>query len=74
MPVLDKVRGGDAIRKLIFVTTHWDQIKSNSGKEREKKISLYLEPLLRSGARMDRFDMKTETAWRILHPLLRRGI
>jgi len=67
------VGGEDAIRKLIFVTTHWDQVELNSGIARERDICFVLGPLLRSGARMDRFDMKTETTWRILDPLLRRN-
>ena len=72
--ILNKVGGDDAIRKLIFVTTHWDQIESNFGIARERHICLRLASLLTSGARMGRFDMKTETAWRILDPLLRQNI
>ena len=67
MPILNKM---GAMSKLIFVTTHWDQIMSASGIAREKSISLRLELLLSQGARIERFDMRTETAWRILHPLL----
>ena len=73
-PILEKVGGDDAIRKLIFVTTHWDQIESNLGTAREMQIRLRFRSLLRLGARMDRFDMETETAWRILDPLLRQNI
>ena len=69
MPILN---GGGAIRKLIFVTTQWDKIDWNEGIEMEQRLSWNLEPLLRLGARMDRFDMKTETAWGILHPLLQK--
>jgi len=72
MPILNEMGGGDAIRKLIFVTTHWMKIGSDEEIEMEKELSQYLEPLLSSGARMDRFDMKTETAWGILRPLLRK--
>ena len=71
IPILHKVGGDDAIRNLIFVTTHWDWIRGelNSGIAKERHIRLRLEPLLRLGARMDRFDMETETAWGILHLL-----
>jgi len=63
--------GGDsAIRKLIFITMHWDQIKLTFGIAQEEKLSLSLEPLLEADACMDQFNMKTETAWRIIHPLL----
>jgi len=59
-----------AIKKLLFVTTHWDRIELKRGMERERQICRPWQPQLRAGAGMDRFDMKTETAWRILHRLL----
>ena len=72
--ILRRVAGEDAIRKFIFVTTRWDLIEANYGRAKEREICRRcLGPLLRSGARMDRFDKKTETAWGILHPLLRQN-
>jgi len=69
-PIMEFVGGDKAIRKLIFVTTHWDQIELNLGIARERQFCLPWEPLLRAGACMDHFDKKTETAWRILDRLL----
>ena len=66
--------GDDAITKLIFVSTRWDQIQYELGTARETRICLPLAPLLQSGARMDRFDLKIETAWRIIGSLLRQNI
>ena len=72
--ILRRVAGEDAIRKFLFVTTRWDLIEANYGRAKEREICRRcLGPLLRSGARMDRFDKKTDTAWRILHPLLRQS-
>jgi len=73
-PMVEIVGGSKAITKLLFVTTNWDRIESQKGIAREKDICLSWQPLLSAGAGIARFDKKTETAWRILDPLLQQKI
>jgi len=70
-PILKEVGADNTLSKVIFVTTHWDQIELKPGAAREMQFRHRVESLLRLAVRMDRFDKKTETAWRILEPLLR---
>jgi len=70
--VLKKMREDDIISNLIFVTTHWDRVELNQGIARERQFCRALEPL--TGARTDRFDNETKTAWRILDTLLSQTI
>ena len=68
--ILKKMREDDIISDLVFVTTHWDRVELNQGIARERQFCRALEPLLAWGARKDRFDNETKTAWRILDALL----
>jgi len=68
--ILKKMREDDIISNLVFVTTHWDRVELNQGIARERQFCRALEPLLAWGARRDRFDNETKTAWRILDALL----
>jgi len=69
--ILEKVGGDNAIRNLSVVTTHWDRISLPTGYAREKQLFPLWEPLLKLGARVERFDKSATTAWEILAPLLR---
>jgi len=57
-------------KRLMFVTTHWDQVESARGESREMQIQSRLRPLLRAGARAARFGMTTDSAWRIVESLV----
>ena len=67
---LQEVGGDEAIGKLFFVTTHWDKVKHERGQTNEGYLRQWYYPLLQEGARMDRFDKTSATAWRILDQLL----
>lgn len=54
--------------RLIFVTTHWDCVSMARGEAAEQALRRRLGSML--SPRIDRFDMTTSTAWRILSPLL----
>jgi len=43
LPVLKMIAGDDVTKKLIFVTTHWDQIELNLGIVRERLICCRLD-------------------------------
>lgn len=55
---------------LMFVTTHWDQVAFAQGVEREAQIQSRLRSVLEAGVRTARFDMRTESAWRIIENLV----
>jgi len=67
--LLQNFCGGNA-KHLIFVTTHWDQVEFARGEAREAQFRSFVRSLLRAGARTDRFDKTTESAWRIVQSLV----
>ena len=54
----------------MFVTTHWDQVEFERGKAREAQIQKVLKSFLDAGAGAERFDKKTNSAWRIVESLV----
>jgi len=57
--------------KLIFVTTHWDQIDLERGQEREAQILSWLKKgFLMADACTDRFDNRADSAWKIVESLV----
>ena len=68
--ILQDLCGDNNAKHLMFVTTHWDRVESALGERREMQIQSRLRPLLRAGARTDRFDMTTDSAWRIVESLV----
>ena len=70
MRILDTLCGNQAANHLIFVTTHWDQIEVTRGRERERQFRGRVQSSLRAGARIERFDMKEDTAWRIIESIV----
>jgi len=60
----------NAAKHLIFVTTYWDRIDLESGQRREGQIQSRLKVFFGAGARTDRFDMSTDSAWKIVESLV----
>jgi len=67
---LKDICGDRTARHLMFVTTHWDEVGSAEGKPREAQIQHLLQSFLSAGARIDRFDKRTNSAWRIIDSLV----
>ena len=70
MHLLTRLCGNNAARQFVFVTTHWDQIEPDRGTDREAELKVSFRPLLIRGATMARFDKTTESAWKVVKPLL----
>jgi len=60
----------NAAKHLIFVTTHWDQINPERGREREAQIRSRLKVFLKAGARTGRFNVRTDSPWEIVESLV----
>jgi len=70
--MLGKLSGVDPAKKLIFVTTMWDDKKvadRADANERELRNDFF-KPMLDLGADMDRFKNTTNSAWKIVCQLL----
>jgi len=65
--VVEKLCGTEALQLLIFVTTMWDTVISQTGKLREEELwTRFWKSTITSGSRMARFDNTCESAWGIL--------
>jgi hypothetical protein len=65
--VFKELCGNDAARNVILLTTKWSNIKSSSGKERERQLSqVYWKDMLEHGSRMHRFEDSYNSAWDIV--------
>ena len=72
--ILTRLFADGNARHLIFVTTHWDRVADlgafPQAYEREQQIRRRLRSFLTAGARMERFDMRHETAQDIVKSLI----
>ena len=60
----------DPLKRVIFVTTHWDRVPLKYGQAQEQKLQGYFENELKFPARMERSDMTTEAARAIVKRIL----
>ena len=70
MHLLTRLCGNNAARQFVLVTTHWDDVEPDRGKDREAELKFRFQTLLSVGATTAHFDKTTESAWKIVKPLL----
>jgi hypothetical protein len=59
--------GDQGVKKVILVTTMWDQIKISTGAQREHDLRLnYWRGMMEKGASVARFRNTQQTAWKIV--------
>jgi len=69
--LLKDLRIDNAANQVALVTTHWDRTDFGKGKETEQRLEKGVwAPLSRMGAKMERFDKTSDTAWKIIERLL----
>ncbi|ORY18585.1 hypothetical protein BCR34DRAFT_504490 [Clohesyomyces aquaticus] len=62
--------GSQSFRKIIFVTSFWDEVAGEIGKEREQAlVDRYLWREIEDGAKTGRFDDSRELALRVLREM-----
>jgi len=69
-PPMRILRSLNAAKHLIFVTTHWDLANPERGRQREAQIRNRLQWFLNAGARTKRFDITTDSPWKIVESLI----
>ena len=70
--MLGKLSGVDPAKKLIFVTTMWDdkKVADRANANEQELRNDFFQPMLAAGANMERFKNTTDSAWKIVSQLL----
>ena len=65
--------GDKAIEKVMLVTTMWDRIEREKGKQREEElVTRFWAKMIEHNASHDRFDNSDSSAWRIIQYFVHR--
>ena len=65
--MFENLCGKDALKNVILVTTMWDEVEEEEGRNREKELSNnHWNSMLELGCRTARFYNNTESAWDIV--------
>jgi hypothetical protein len=68
-----KLCGEGAAASIILGTTRWGEVQPDVGKRREDQLSsAYWKDMIAEGSRVQRFEGTHESAWEIIHCILKR--
>ena len=65
-PILEKLCGKDALRKVVLTTTMWDKVGENLGWKREKELHTYWKTMLNQDPKTFRYYNTPQSAWDII--------
>ena len=66
--------GDQGLKKVILVTTMWDEVKKSTGANREHELRLhYWKVMMDKGASVARFQNTRETAWEIIDTIVQES-
>jgi hypothetical protein len=67
LTMFESLCGKKNLKNVIFVTTMWDQVLEDVGKERERELRQnFFRPILERGAHMFAYDGRAESGWSII--------
>ena len=65
--------GDQAAKKVVLVTTMWDEVQQDTGVCREKELfEKYWNTMINYGASTARFSSSADSAWEIIDPILKQ--
>ena len=69
--MLGELCGDQAVKKVVLVTTMWDRVKQEHSQRRERELfDNYWKTMINYGASTARFLNTTDSAWKIIDPIL----